>query len=102
MSDASDLLPEGFTLVEEAMFEKAECQDCGLKHFEGVREWAQSHVRETGHTVQLQFGSEVRDEHWLERLPYERLAEVEALRADPIKARELAARLRRDHGRRGA
>jgi hypothetical protein len=102
MTDVSNLLPEGFTPVEEAMFEKAECKDCGLKRFEGARDWAHNHVRETGHTVQLYFGSEVREEHWLERLPYERLAEIEALRAGPGKAKELAARLLRDHGRRGA
>jgi hypothetical protein len=38
------------------------------------------HVRETGHAIQLYFGYDVRDENWLERLPYERVAEIEALR----------------------
>lgn len=101
MNDASDHLPKGFVPVEEALFEKAECKDCGLKHFQDTRDWAHRHVRETGHVVHLYFGSDVRDENWLERLPYERLAEIEALRADPSKARDLAASLLRDHGRRG-
>jgi hypothetical protein len=80
MSDASDHLPQGFTPVKEAMFEKAECGVCGLKTFGQAREWARQHVRETGHGVQLTMGYEVLDEHWESRLPYERLAEIEALR----------------------
>jgi hypothetical protein len=51
MTDASDLLAKGFTPSEEAMFEKAECRDCGVKKFEAVRDWAHPHVRETGHAV---------------------------------------------------
>jgi hypothetical protein len=102
VTDASNLLPEGFTPVEEAMFEKAECKDCGHKHFQNARDWAHGHVRETGHAVHLYFGYDVRDEHWLERLPYERLAEIEALREDPNMAKDLAASLLKDHGRRGA
>jgi hypothetical protein len=69
--------------------------------------WPQLHprrdrgVRETGHTVELHFGYDVRDEKWLERLPYERQAEIEALRADPAQAKDLAASLLRDNRRRG-
>ncbi|HEY5409517.1 MAG TPA: hypothetical protein VIJ94_02210 [Caulobacteraceae bacterium] len=80
MTDASDLLPSGFTPVEEAMFEKAQCRDCGAKIFEDVRQWAHEHVRATGHAVHLYFGYDVRDEHWESRLSYERVAEIEQLR----------------------
>jgi hypothetical protein len=83
MTDASDLLPSGFTPVEEAMFEKAECRDCGVKAFEDVRPWAHDHVRATGHAVHLYFGYDVRDEHWESRLSYERVAEIEQLRGAP-------------------
>ncbi|PZR31081.1 hypothetical protein [Caulobacter segnis] len=50
-------------------------------------------MRDTGHAVELHFGYDVRDEHWLSRLSYERLAELERLRADPEAARALAAKL---------
>jgi len=80
MVDASDHLPSEFTPVEEGMFEKAECGDCGAKKFENVRVWAHEHVRGTGHAVQLHYGYDVRDEHWESRLPYERVAEIEELR----------------------
>jgi hypothetical protein len=80
MTDASKHLPEGFNPVEEAIFENAECRDRGLKRFDQVRDWAHQHVRETGHAVHLHFGPDVRDEHWESRLPYERVAEIEALR----------------------
>jgi hypothetical protein len=81
MPDASDFLPEGFTPIEELIFEKAECRDCGLKALDRVRAWANDHVRQTGHAVQLHLGYDVRDEHWLERISYDRLAEIEALLA---------------------
>ena len=80
MGDVSDLLPEGFVPTEELMFETANCKDCGLKVHDDVRTWAHDHVRETGHAVQLHYGYDVRDEHWESRLPYERVAEIEALR----------------------
>jgi hypothetical protein len=87
MTDASGLLPNGFTPVEEAMFEKAECRDCGVKKFEDVRDWAHQHVRETGHAVHLYYGYDVRDEHWESRLPYERVAEIEQLRGTAKRRR---------------
>jgi hypothetical protein len=43
---------------------------------------------ETGHPVQLHFGYDVRDEHWLERLPYDRLAEIEAPRESTAKGHD--------------
>jgi hypothetical protein len=81
MTDAADHLPDGFTPSEELMFEKAECAACGLKVWEKARAWAHQHVRETGHATQLSFGYDVRDEHWESRLPYDRIAEIEALRS---------------------
>jgi hypothetical protein len=102
MADVADFLPGGFNPTEELMFEKAECKECGVKYFESARNWAHQHVRDTGHAVHLYFGYDVRDENWLERLPYERLAAIEALRSDPAKAKELAAAFLRDHGRHGA
>lgn len=96
MTDASSMLPEGFTPSEELVFAKAECKECGLKRFEDARAWVHQHVRETGHAIQLYFGYDVRDENWLERLPYERVAEIEALRKNPELARELASKLQRD------
>lgn len=60
MSELSDSPPAGAAPVEEAMFEKAECKDCGLKRFDQVRAWAHQHVRETGHRVELYFGFDVR------------------------------------------
>lgn len=101
MSNASGHLPAGFTPVEEPIYEKAECQDCGVKQFDDVRAWAHQHVRDTGHAVHLYFGYDVRDEHWLERLPYERLAEIEDLRADPSKAQELAKSILQDRDKGG-
>jgi len=80
VDDASKLLPDGFTPTEELIFEKAECRDCGVKAFEGVRAWAHQHVKNTGHAVHLHFGYDVRDENWLERLPYERVVELEEIR----------------------
>jgi hypothetical protein len=80
MGDASDLLPEGWTPEEELMFETAECRECAAKVRSDARVWAHQHVTETGHAVQVHLGYEVRDTHWLDRLPYERLAEIEALR----------------------
>jgi hypothetical protein len=79
MADASNHLPAGFNPVEEPMFEKGECRDCGMKSFEDVRAWAHAHVRQTGHAVQLHFGFDVRDEHWESRLPYECMVEIEKL-----------------------
>jgi hypothetical protein len=95
--DASNLLPTSWTPEEELIFEKGECRDCGLKSFDGVRAWAHQHVQETGHAVQLHYGYDVRDAHWLDRLPYDRQAELERLRADPAAAQELARKLLRDH-----
>ncbi|PVM93625.1 hypothetical protein [Caulobacter endophyticus] len=96
MSDAFSFLPTSFNPVEEEVFGKAYCKTCDLKHFDDARAWAHQHVRETGHAVELHFGYDVRDEHWLSRLPYERLAELEALRADPKAASALAAKLLKD------
>ncbi|WP_454718822.1 hypothetical protein [Caulobacter segnis] len=93
MTDASDFLPTSFNPVEEELFGKAYCKTCHLKHFVDARVWAHQHVRETGHAVELLFGYDVRDEHWMSRLSYERLAELEALRADPAAAKALAAKL---------
>lgn len=101
MTTASDMLPDGFSPTEELMFAKAECQTCGLKQLDDAKAWAHEHVRETGHVVHVTMGYDVRDEHWLERLPYDRQAEIEALRADPDRAKDLAASLLRDVGRRG-
>lgn len=83
MADAEDFLPAGYIPTEELMVEKAECSECGLKTFEDVRAWANAHVRATGHPVALTFLYDVRDEHWLERLPYERQAKIENLRRRP-------------------
>ncbi|PIB95219.1 MULTISPECIES: hypothetical protein [unclassified Caulobacter] len=93
MADASDFLPTSFTPVEEEVFGKAYCKTCDRKHFDDARAWAHQHVRETGHAVELHFGYDVRDEHWMARLPYERLAELEKLVADPQSARALASKL---------
>jgi hypothetical protein len=93
MTDASSFLPDRFNPVEEEVFGKAYCKVCDLKRFDDARAWAHQHVRDTGHAVELHFGYDVRDEHWLSRLPYDRLAELEALRADPEAAGALAAKL---------
>ena len=83
MADAADFLATGYTPTVELMVEKAKCSECGLKSFEDVRAWANAHVRATGHPVALTFLYDVRDEHWLERFPYERQAEIENLRRRP-------------------
>ena len=80
MTDPSSYLPNGFTPSEELMFEKAECRDCGEVIRQDARAWTHDHVKATGHSVYLSLNYDVRDEHWLERLPYERLAEIEKLR----------------------
>jgi hypothetical protein len=72
------------------------CKTCDLKQFDDARAWAHQHVRETGHAVELHFGYDVRDEHWLARLPYDRLAEIDQLVADPEAARAMAAKLLKD------
>jgi len=98
MTDASGFLPDRFNPFEEEVFGRAYCKTCDLKHFDDARAWAHQHVRETGHAVELHFGYDVRDEHWLSRLSYDRLAELEALRANPEAARSLAAKLLKDTG----
>lgn len=80
MKDAPSYLPQGFTPAEELMAEKAECRDCGDVVRENARQWAHDHVKATGHNVHLSQYFDVRDEHWLERLSYERLADIEKLR----------------------
>ena len=64
MSDASSFLPSSFNPTAS---------------ISTTRAWAHQHVREIGHAVELHFGYDVRDEHWLSRLPYDRLAEVGSL-----------------------
>lgn len=95
MTEAADL-PAARPTSEEQMFEKAECRDCGVKHFDDARAWAHQHARETGHAVQLHFGYDVRPEDWMTGLSPERLVEFEALRTDPKRARALAKQLLRD------
>jgi len=87
MTGAADFLPGSFNPIEELMFEKAECTACSLKVREDARGWVHRHVRETGHSVQLSFGYDVRDEHWEIRLPYDRIAEIELLRGNTNQQR---------------
>lgn len=96
MTDVSDLLPSGFRPSEELMFERAECSDCGARRLDDVRAWAHQHVRETGHAVHLHYGYDVRAEDWLNRIPPERLTELDELRGNPEHARALAEQLLRD------
>ncbi|MCR5876841.1 hypothetical protein LRS10_23415 [Phenylobacterium sp. J426] len=76
MTEASDFLPNAFSPTEELVVEKAQCRECETKVFENARAWAHNHVRETGHVGLLTFTYDVRDENWMERLAYERQAEI--------------------------
>ena len=55
--------------------------------------WAERHVQQTGHNVQVSLYLDMRDDRWMEKLSGERRAELDELRADPEKARGLAGQL---------
>jgi len=84
-----------FTCSEELLAQTAECKDCGELVRHNARLWAERHVQQTGHNVQVSLYLDMRDSGWLEKLSDERRAELDEFK-DPEKARGLAGQLLRD------
>jgi len=82
-----------FACSEELMAQKAECNDCGEVIRRNAKVWAERHVQQTGHNVQVSLYLDMRDECWLDKLSGERRAELDEFRDDPEKARALAGSL---------
>ncbi|MCY1649163.1 hypothetical protein OVA11_19495 [Caulobacter sp. SL161] len=66
------------------MAQKPECKYCHQTSWHSARLWAERHIQQTGHTVQVSLYFDMRDADWQAKLSPERRGKIEEVRKSGV------------------